>query len=95
MNLYNLFFSVSLIKVDCSPSQMRIEVTPPYDSTKVYLEHLKSYPGKHCKNKVIKDVMGFDDFKLCVSIWFNNFFPKCLRCKHKAKTFNGSSRGEI
>lgn len=38
-------FSVALIKVDCSPQSMRIEVTPPTDATKVYLEHLKLYPG--------------------------------------------------
>ena len=25
---------------------MRIEVTPPNDSSKVYLEHLKLYPGE-------------------------------------------------
>ncbi len=34
-----------MIKVDCSPSSMRIEVTPPNDATKIYLEHLKQYPG--------------------------------------------------
>jgi hypothetical protein len=38
--------SVALINVECSPDLMRIQVTPPTDASKVYLQHLKLYPGE-------------------------------------------------
>ena len=34
-------------KVGCSATEMRVEMAKPADVKRVYLEHLKNYPGEH------------------------------------------------
>ena len=41
-----LFLSGFSYKVGCSPTEMRVEMVKPADVKKVYLEHLKNYPGE-------------------------------------------------
>ena len=33
-------------KVGCSATEMRVEMVKPSDVRRVYLEHLKNYPGE-------------------------------------------------
>ena len=39
------FTELPVVKVHCSPKEMIVEMIKPYDTTHLYLEHLKNYPG--------------------------------------------------
>jgi len=48
-----------VVKVHCSPKEMIVEMIKPYDTTHLYLEHLKNYPVKDCQPIIEDDKATF------------------------------------
>ena len=52
---FSIFSELPVVKVHCSPEEMVVEMIKPFDTTHLYLEHLKNYPGEQnfCKMAVV------------------------------------------
>lgn len=50
-----IFPELPIVKVHCSPEEMVVEMIKPFDTTHLYLEHLKNYPGEQnfCQMAVV------------------------------------------
>jgi len=48
-----------IVKVHCSPEEMVVEMIKPFDTTHLYLEHLKNYPVNACHPTLENDKATF------------------------------------